>query len=168
MITLDTSRCTVLYVACGLNHLQSALSMTTNAAFQASFNLNTCFYMKPTDSELEILQLLWELGPSTVRAVNERLNERRDVGYTTTLKLLQIMFEKGIVSRKEDGRTHTYTAAITETDTQTVLLQEFVDQTFRGSAMKMVMQALGNHDASTEELDEIKALIAQMEQQNKL
>lgn len=124
--------------------------------------------MKPTDSELEILQLLWELGPSTVRAVNERLNERRDVGYTTTLKLLQIMFEKGIVSRKEDGRTHTYTAAITETDTQTVLLQEFVDQTFRGSAMKMVMQALGNHDASTEELDEIKALIAQMEQQNKL
>jgi predicted transcriptional regulator len=124
--------------------------------------------MKPTDSELEILQLLWELGPSTVRAVNERLNERRDVGYTTTLKLLQIMFEKGIVSRKEDGRTHTYTAAITETDTQSVLLQEFVDQTFRGSAMKMVMQALGNHDASTEELDEIKALIAQMEQQNKL
>jgi predicted transcriptional regulator len=78
------------------------------------------------------------------------------------------MFEKGIVSRKEDGRTHTYTAAITETDTQSVLLQEFVDQTFRGSAMKMVMQALGNHDASTEELDEIKALIAQMEQQNKL
>ncbi|MDX2278276.1 MAG: BlaI/MecI/CopY family transcriptional regulator [Saprospiraceae bacterium] len=124
--------------------------------------------MKPTDSELEILQLLWELGPSTVRAVNERLNERRDVGYTTTLKLLQIMFEKGIVTRLEEGRTHTYTAAITETDTQTVLLQEFVDQTFRGSAMKMVMQALGNHDASTEELDEIKALIAQMEQQNKL
>lgn len=124
--------------------------------------------MKPTDSELEILQLLWELGPSTVRAVNERLNERRDVGYTTTLKLLQIMFEKGIVTRLEEGRTHTYTAAITETDTQTVLLQEFVDQAFRGSAMKMVMQALGNHDASTEELDEIKALIAQMEQQNKL
>jgi len=124
--------------------------------------------MKPTDSELEILQLLWELGPSTVRAVNERLNERRDVGYTTTLKLLQIMFEKGIVTRLEEGRTHTYTAAITETDTQTVLLQEFVDQTFRGSAMKMVMQALGNHDASTEELDEIKALIAQMEQQNKV
>jgi len=124
--------------------------------------------MKPTDSELEILQLLWELGPSTVRTVNERLNERRDVGYTTTLKLLQIMFEKGIVTRLEEGRTHTYTAAITETDTQTVLLQEFVDQTFRGSAMKMVMQALGNHDASTEELDEIKALIAHMEQQNKL
>jgi predicted transcriptional regulator len=124
--------------------------------------------MKPTDSELEILQLLWELGPSTVRAVNERLNERRDVGYTTTLKLLQIMFEKGIVTRKEEGRTHTYIAAITETDTQTVLLQDFVDQTFRGSAMKMVMQALGNHEASAEELDEIKALIAHMEQQNKL
>lgn len=130
--------------------------------------VNTSFNMKPTDSELEILQLLWELGPSTVRAVNERLNERRDVGYTTTLKLLQIMFEKGIVTRMEEGRTHTYTAAITETDTQTVLLQEFVDQTFRGSAMKMVMQALGNHEASSAELDEIKALIAHMEQQNKL
>lgn len=121
--------------------------------------------MKPTDSELEILQLLWELGPSTVRTVNERLNTRREVGYTTTLKLMQIMFEKGLVTRDEEGRTHLYTAAVSESDTQNRLLQDFVDQAFRGSAMKMVMQALGNHEASSAELDEIKALIAQMEQQ---
>ncbi len=133
---------------------------------------------KPTESELEILQLLWELGPSTVRAVNERLNdpqnpprggrrtagEPREVGYTTTLKLLQIMHEKGLVSRTEDGRTHIYAAEVSEQDTQSVLLQQFVDSAFRGSAMKMVLQALGNHDASPDELDEIKLLIAQMEQ----
>lgn len=121
--------------------------------------------MKPTDSELEILQLLWELGPSTVRTVNDRLNARREVGYTTTLKLMQIMFEKGIVTRDEENRTHLYIAAIPEVETQNLLLQEFVDQAYRGSAMKLVMQALGNHEASSAELDEIKALIAQMEQQ---
>lgn len=133
---------------------------------------------KPTESELEILQLLWELGPSTVRAINERLNdpqnpyrstrrntaEPREVGYTTTLKLLQIMFEKGHVTRVEDGRTHIYTAVVSEQDTQSALLQQFVDSAFRGSAMKMVLQALGNHEASPSELDEIKTLIAQLEQ----
>ena len=118
---------------------------------------------KPTDSELEILHILWELGPSNVRTVNERLNTRRDVGYTTTLKLMQIMFEKGLVSREEDGRTHNYTAIVTENDTQGILLQQFMDNAFRGSASKLVLQALGNHDASAAELDEIKALIAQLE-----
>lgn len=120
--------------------------------------------MKPTDSELEILHLLWELGPSTVRALNERLNERREVGYTTTLKFLQIMQEKGLVTRTEESRTHTYSAAVSQADTQSLLLQQFVDNAFRGSAMQLVLQALGNHEASAAELDEIKALIAQMEQ----
>jgi len=131
--------------------------------------------MKPTESELEILHILWEKGPATVRAVNDLLNERRksglsaargkeSAGYTTTLKLMQIMFEKGLVTRMEDGRTHTYTAAVREEDTQSLLLQQFVDNTFRGSAARLVMQALGNHEASAEELDEIKALIAQIEQ----
>lgn len=120
--------------------------------------------MKPTDSELEILHLLWELGPSTVRTVNDRLNERREVGYTTTLKFLQIMQEKGLVSRTEEGRTHTYAAAVSQADTQSLLLQQFVDNAFRGSAMQLVLQALGNHEASSAELDEIKALIAQLEQ----
>lgn len=133
---------------------------------------------KPTESELEILQLLWEMGPSTVRAVNDRLNdpanpgrggrrsgaEPREVGYTTTLKIMQIMHEKGLVSRQEDGRTHIYAAAVSESETQSALLQQFVDAAFRGSAMKMVLQALGNHEASADELDEIKSLIAQLEQ----
>lgn len=137
-------------------------------------------FSKPTESELEILQLLWELGPSTVRAVNDRLNdpdnpprggrrlsgEPREVGYTTTLKLMQIMYEKGLVSREEDGRTHIYTAVVTERDTQSMLLQQFVDSAYRGSAMKLVLQALGNHEASPSELDEIKVLIAQLEEQN--
>jgi predicted transcriptional regulator len=119
--------------------------------------------MIPTDSELEILHILWQMGPSNVRAVNDRMNEQREVGYTTTLKMMQIMHEKGLVNRVEDGRTHTYTAAVTESGTQSLLLQEFVDQAFRGSTMKLVMQALGNHEASSAELEAIKALIAQME-----
>ena len=119
--------------------------------------------IKPTDSELEILQILWQHGPATVRAVNDRLSVQREVGYTTTLKLMQIMFEKGLVTRQDDSRSHVFTAAVTESDTQSHLLQTFVDSTFRGSAMKMVMQALGNHEASVAELDEIKKLIAQLE-----
>lgn len=130
---------------------------------------------KPTESELEILQLLWEMGPCTVRALNDRLNDpanpprsgRRttgEVGYTTTLKLLQIMHEKGLVSRDEEGRTHIYAAAVSEQDTQTELLQQFVNAAFRGSAMKLVLQALGNHEASQAELEEVKHLIEQMEQ----
>ncbi|MBN8678182.1 MAG: BlaI/MecI/CopY family transcriptional regulator [Chitinophagales bacterium] len=127
---------------------------------------------KPTDSELEILHILWEQGPSTVRTVNDLLNEQRrssqkakdSAGYTTTLKLMQIMFEKGLVSRQEDGRTHIYTAIVQESDTQDLLLQDFVDNAFRGSTARLVMQALGNHEASSEELDEIKALIAKIEQ----
>ncbi len=134
--------------------------------------------MKPTDSELEILQILWQQGASTVRTVNDLLNEQRRsglvparnaarskdaIGYTTTLKLMQIMFEKGMVSRVEDGRTHLYNPTVREGDTQSMLLQEFVDNTFRGNAARLVMQALGNHEASADELDEIKALIAQIE-----
>jgi predicted transcriptional regulator len=118
---------------------------------------------KPTDAELEILQLLWELGPSTVRAVNERLNLRREVGYTTTLKFMQIMHEKGLVSRQDDSKTHIYKALVEELDTQSLLTRQFVTNTFRGNTSKLVMQALGNHEASQAELDEIKALIAEIE-----
>jgi BlaI family penicillinase repressor len=129
---------------------------------------------KPTDSELEILHILWEQGASTVRTVNDLLNEQRrssqaakpkeSAGYTTTLKLMQIMFEKGLVTRVEEGRTHAYTATVLESDTQDLLLQQFVDNAFKGSTARLVMQALGNHEASSEELDEIKALIAKIEQ----
>lgn len=118
---------------------------------------------KPTESELAILLVLWEHGPSSVRFVNDKLNEEREVGYTTTLKLMQIMVDKGLARRDTASRTHIYRAAVNEADTQKQLLKKFVDSTFRGSAMKMVMQALGNHQASKEELDEIKALIDKME-----
>ncbi len=123
---------------------------------------------KPTDAELEILQVLWENGPSTVRFVNEKLNEKREVGYTTTLKLMQIMADKkGLATRNTESRTHIYEAAVSEADAQKQLLKKFVDSTFRGSAMKLVMQALGNHNASAKELEEIKALIQKMEDEEK-
>jgi len=122
---------------------------------------------RPTDSELAILQVLWENGPSTVRLVNEKLNLVRDVGYTTTLKLMQIMAEKGLVSRNTDSRTHIYAAALSEREAQRNLLDKFVDTAFRGSAVKLVMQALGNHQTSKEELEAIKALIEAKEKDNK-
>ena len=122
---------------------------------------------QPTDAELEILTVLWEQNSATVREVNDKLNERRndrkEIGYTTTLKLLQIMFEKGLVTRNVDARTHVYTAAFAQSDIQRNLLQRLVDTAFQGSAMQMVMQVLGDHDASTEELQEIKALIEKVE-----
>jgi BlaI family transcriptional regulator, penicillinase repressor len=120
---------------------------------------------KPTESELEILHILWQYGPSSVRFVNDKLNEKKsgEIGYTTTLKLMQIMADKGLVLRDTENRTHIYHAGVTESETQRRLLEKFVDTTFRGSAMKLVVQALGNHQASQEELDEIKALIKKME-----
>ncbi len=120
---------------------------------------------KPTESELEILQILWEAGPSTVRQVNDRLNEQREVGYTTTLRLMQIMVDKGLAQRDTESRTHIYRAAVSERDTQQRLLEKFVDTAFRGSAMQLVVQALGNHRASAEELKEIKDLIDRMEKE---
>ena len=126
---------------------------------------------KPTEAELEILQILWAHGPSSVRFVHEQLSEarqaanREEVGYTTTLKLMQIMADKGLATRDTSTRTHIYAAGVQENATQQHLLQKFVDATFRGSAMKLVMQALGNQQVSPEELDEIKALIEKLEKE---
>ncbi|MBK8705170.1 MAG: BlaI/MecI/CopY family transcriptional regulator [Saprospiraceae bacterium] len=122
---------------------------------------------KPTEAELEILQVLWQYGPSTVRFINDKLSEQREVGYTTTLKLMQIMVEKGILVRNTDSKIHVYRAVVGESDTQQQLLDKFVESTFRGAAMKMVMQALGNHKTSPAELDEIKALIDKIEKEQK-
>ncbi len=119
--------------------------------------------MKPTESELEILQVIWQKNGATVREVNDLLNDQREVGYTTTLKMMQLMLEKGMLSRTEDNRSHRYNAAITESETQNLLLNKFVDSTFRGSAMKLVMQALGNHDTTKAELEELKKLIENLE-----
>ena len=119
--------------------------------------------LKPTESELKILQVLWSDGPVSVRHVNEVLSEERDIGYTTTLKLMQIMDEKGLVSRDTSSRTHIYRAAVDKKSTQKSLLNSFLNQTFQGSAMNLVMQTLGSHKTSREELDEIKKLIEKLE-----
>jgi predicted transcriptional regulator len=122
---------------------------------------------KPTESELEILQILWQNGPSTVRMVNENLNKEKKVGYTTTLKMLQIMFEKNLVKRNEDSRSHIYGANVEEADIQKKMLDNFLDKTFKGSAGKLIMQALGNKKTSKQELNEIKALIDKLENDDK-
>jgi len=120
---------------------------------------------KPTESELEILQVLWQHGPSTVRFVNDQLSQKRDVGYTTTLKILQLMLDKGLVLREDDSKTHVYRAAVREEETQGLLLDRFVESAFGGSAMKLVMQALGNRHTSAEELAQIRSLLDNMENQ---
>jgi predicted transcriptional regulator len=116
--------------------------------------------IEPTKAELEILQVLWKHGPSTVRLVNEKLNEeKRDVNYTSTLKLMQIMLEKGLLTR--DGRQvkHIYAAAEEESKTKSKLLERFVENLYEGSASNLMMQLLGNKKTSKKELDAIKALI---------
>ncbi len=118
---------------------------------------------RPTESELQVLQILWEEGPQTVRNVNDRLNLNKVVGYTTTLKIMQIMHEKNIVSRESMGRTHLYTSLIKQEEAQKFLLDRMVDAAFGGSANRLVMRALGDYKASPEELKEIKDLIKKME-----
>jgi BlaI family transcriptional regulator, penicillinase repressor len=113
---------------------------------------------KPTDAELAILRVLWVRGPSTVRQVAEQLG--REAGYTTVLKLLQIMTEKRLVARDESSRTHIYEAAYTQDQTERQLVTDLLDRVFDGSAAKLVLQALASNKTSPEELDEIKKLIA--------
>ncbi|MBC6696726.1 BlaI/MecI/CopY family transcriptional regulator [Hymenobacter puniceus] len=122
---------------------------------------------KPTDSELEILQVLWQHGPSTVRFVNDQLSQKREVGYTTTLKILQLMLDKVLVLREDDSKTHVYRAAVREEETQGLLLDRFVDAAFGGSAMKLVMQALGTRSTSSDELAQIRGLLNEIEQQRR-
>ena len=118
--------------------------------------------VEPTKSELEILQVLWIHGPSTVRFVNDTLNEqKREVQYTSTLKLMQIMAEKGLVSRDEAQMKHVYSAAIEESKTKGVLLDRFVSSMYNGSASKLMQQLLGNKKTSKEELDAIRELLKQ-------
>lgn len=120
---------------------------------------------KPTDSELQILQVLWNQGPSSVRHVNDILSQQKETGYTTTLKLMQIMTEKGYVTRDTTNRTHIYIPAIEQDATRSTLLESFMDMAFAGSAKTLVLQALGDHKASKDELREIKELIEKLENQ---
>lgn len=115
--------------------------------------------LKPTDSELEILQVLWEKGDATVREVHEQLIQTKDCGYTTTLKLMQIMFEKGLVLRDDSSRTHVYQANTSREKTQKQILNKMVDSLFSGSHTELVMQALGSHTPTTKELEQIQQLL---------
>ena len=122
--------------------------------------------LEPTKSELEILQVLWQHGPSTVRFVNEQLNEqKREVHYTSTLKLMQIMAEKELLTRDESNMKHIYSAAMEEQTMKGMLLDKFVDNMYNGSAGSLVLQLLGNKKASKNELEAIKELLKKLEKE---
>lgn len=135
--------------------------------FKLSGVMSNTKYIKPTESELEILQILWTKGLATVREVHEELAKTKDAGYTTTLKLMQIMHEKGLVKRDDSMRTHVYQAAVNKERTQRHLLSKMIDSLFGGSPTQLVIQALGagEHKASPEELEEIQVLLNQLKNQ---
>jgi predicted transcriptional regulator len=122
-------------------------------------------YIKPTESELEILRVLWDRDLASVREVHEELVKNKDVGYTTTLKLMQIMHEKGLVKRDDSFKTHIYQAAVSKEKTQKHLLGKMINSLFGGSPTELVLQALGNHKASPEELEEIQQLLNNLKKQ---
>jgi predicted transcriptional regulator len=118
---------------------------------------------KPTDAELAILRVIWRRGPSTVRQVHEVLSQDREIGYTTALKLMQIMTEKGLVERDESERTHVYQSMLTQEETQQQLVGDLLDKAFGGSASQLVMQALSTKPASADELARIRELLDELE-----
>ncbi|MEQ7799172.1 BlaI/MecI/CopY family transcriptional regulator [Pedobacter sp. ASV1-7] len=119
-------------------------------------------HLKATESELEILQILWEKGNCTVREVHEILEKSKESGYTTTLKLMQIMHEKGLVARDTSAKTHVYRALQNQEKTQQHLVNKMIDNVFNGSAARLVMQALGNHSTSKDEINAIKEYLDQL------
>src|SRR5215470_12889215 len=119
--------------------------------------------LRPTDAELEILRVLWQRGPSTVREVQETLNESKATGYTTVLKLLQIMTEKGLVRRNETQRAHVYEARYAQETTQRQMVGDLLDKLFDGSATNLVMQALATKKTSAEELSQIRQILDEFE-----
>jgi len=136
------------------------------------YSAGNCFimaakYIKPTESELEILNILWQKDVATVREVHEQLAKSKDVGYTTTLKLMQIMNDKGLVKRDESMRTHVYQPAVNREKTQKHLLNKMIESLFGGSSTQLVLQALGSGDqkVSAEELEKIQTLIDNLKKQ---
>jgi predicted transcriptional regulator len=118
---------------------------------------------RPTPAELEILRVLWQRGPSTVREVHEDVERERATGYTTVLKLLQIMAEKGLVTRDESARAHVYAVRVPAEDTQRQLVRDLLDRAFGGSALKLVMHALSARKASPAEIARIRRMLDEME-----
>ena len=124
--------------------------------------MNPSKTLKPTDGELEILQVLWDKQSASVREVHEVLLLNKEAGYTTTLKLMQIMFDKKLVTRNSSSKTHIYYPAVSKENTQNLFLGKMIDSLFSGSSSKLVMQALGNHSASPEEIKEIRNFLDQL------
>jgi predicted transcriptional regulator len=122
---------------------------------------------RPTNSELDILRVLWARGSSTVRDVHGALNTERPIGYTTVLKLMQIMTEKGLVVRDEKERAHVYRAAVAEGQTQRQLVGHLLERAFGGSATKLMMQALASQKASPEEITQMREMLKQFEREAK-
>ncbi len=119
--------------------------------------------IKPTESEMEILQILWDQGDSTVREVHDILSTKKDSGYTTTLKLMQIMYDKGLLKRNDETRSHIYSATVKKESIQKQAVNKMITGMFKGSPAKLIMHALGNHKASKEELAEIKKYLNELE-----
>jgi BlaI family transcriptional regulator, penicillinase repressor len=119
--------------------------------------------IKPTEKEFEILQVLWSKGPSSVKDVHEILGGEKENGYTTILKLLQIMHEKGLVSRQKSGKLHLYKAISSQESTRQQMLDKVINTVFEGSAMQLVMSALGSKKSSKEELNAIKKYLEKLE-----
>jgi predicted transcriptional regulator len=125
----------------------------------------TTKYIKPTESELEILRILWERNTASVREVHEELSKTKEAGYTTTLKLMQIMHEKGLVGRDDSVKTHIYHPEVSREKTQKHLIGKMITTLFGGSSTELVLHALGNHKASPEELEEIQQLLNNLKKQ---
>lgn len=119
--------------------------------------------IKPTEKELEILQILWNRGPVAVKDVHEAMGGEAANGYTTILKLMQIMHEKGLVTRQKSGKLHLYKAVPTQENTRQQMLDKMIHTIFEGSAMQLVMSALGNNKSSKEELQQIKQYLEKLE-----
>ena len=121
----------------------------------------------PSDSELEILQIIWELKEARVKEIVDKLSIQREVGYTTVLKTMQIMHEKGVLEREADGKSHIYRSLVGKKDIQEKFLDKILNKVYHGSAFNLVMSALGNYNASQQELDLIKDMIKKQESETK-
>ena len=121
---------------------------------------------KPTDAELSILKVLWREGPSTVRDVRDALNVERKTGYTTALKLLQIMTEKGLVNRDESNRAHVYQPSASEEETQKQIVGDLLDRVFGGSAMKLVLHSLTSQQATPQDIQQIREMLSKLEREH--